>query len=152
MEYEHMSQMSYRAQKCRPESTHQDVIYQKFERGVRNYYRNYHYMETLSVSLVVLCQGTTLGTGRFPSQRASNADIWCFFDISLSELLSKQLSCQHLVILWCSWLLFCSVASQRPVLLQQSDAVASLSANGSAAFKESYAPIGLNSCDSVMLQ
>ena len=41
---------------------------------------------------------------------------------------------------------------QDPILLQRPDAVAILSANGSAAFKESYAPIGLNSCDSVMSQ
>ena len=34
------------------------------------------------------------------------------------------------------------VGSQGPVLLQRSDAVTSLSANGSAAFKESCAPIG----------
>ena len=39
---------------------------------------------------------------------------------------------------------------QRPVLLQRSDAVASLSSNGSTAFKESCALIGYNSCNSVM--
>ena len=38
------------------------------------------------------------------------------------------------------------------VLLQRSDAVAILSANGSAAFKECCAPIGQNSCDSIMSQ
>ena len=39
-----------------------------------------------------------------------------------------------------------------PVLLQRSDAFAILSANGSAAFKESGTHIGLNSCDRVMSQ
>ena len=42
--------------------------------------------------------------------------------------------------------------SQGSVKLQQSDSVAILSANGSAAFNESLTLIGQKSCDSIILQ
>ena len=44
-------------------------------------------METLS-ALLALCEGT----GEFPSQRASNEQIWCWFYVSPNKVLKKWLS------------------------------------------------------------
>ena len=37
-----------------------------------------HQMETFSALLAPFCVGNSPGTGEFPSQRPSDADIWCF--------------------------------------------------------------------------
>ena len=43
-------------------------------------------METRS-ALLALCEGNLAVTGGFPSQRASNADFYVFFDISQNKQL-----------------------------------------------------------------
>ena len=48
-------------------------------------------MGMLSVALV-LCDGNPPLTGGCPSQRASDEDIWCFFDVSANKLLNKHSS------------------------------------------------------------
>ena len=40
-----------------------------------------------------LCRELPVNSG-FPSQRTINADLWCFFVLSLNKLLNKQLICQ----------------------------------------------------------
>ena len=34
------------------------------------------------------------GHNEFPSQRGSNAELWCFFDVNLNKFLNKQSRCQ----------------------------------------------------------
>ena len=48
-------------------------------------------METLS-ALLALCEGTLAVIGGFPSLRDSNADRWCFFNVSSNKLLNKHYS------------------------------------------------------------
>ena len=48
-----------------------------------------HQMETFS-ALLSLCVGNPLASSGFPSQRDSNADLWCVFVISLKKLLNKH--------------------------------------------------------------
>ena len=54
-----------------------------------------HDLEMFSM-LLAHCEGNPLVTGRFPSQRASNADFDVFFHVSLKKWLNKQSSCQWL--------------------------------------------------------
>ena len=49
----------------------------------------HHDMKTLS-ALPVLCEGNPPVTGRFPSQRVSNVENWCFLDGSQNKLSNKQ--------------------------------------------------------------
>ena len=44
-------------------------------KSVQSWWR--HQMETFS-ALLALCAGNSLVTGEFPSQRASDAELWCF--------------------------------------------------------------------------
>ena len=48
-----------------------------------------HQTETF-FALLSLCVGNQPGTGGFPSQRDSDADLWCFFVVSLNKLLNKH--------------------------------------------------------------
>ena len=41
-------------------------------------------------ALLALCAGNSPVTGKFPSQMASNADFWSFFDVGAHKLLNKQ--------------------------------------------------------------
>ena len=43
-------------------------------------------METVS-ALLAFCETIT---GGFPTQRANDAEIWCFFDVSPDKLLNKH--------------------------------------------------------------
>ena len=56
------------------------------------------WLETLS-PLLVLSDGDPLVTGGFPSQRASDVELWCFL-FCLGKLLNQQLSCQLVEISW----------------------------------------------------
>ena len=64
----------------------------------------HHGMERLSI-LLTICEGNPLGNSGFPSQRASNGDIWCFSDVSLNNTVEQTL--ERLVIwnammpMWC---------------------------------------------------
>ena len=50
-----------------------------------------HQMEAFS-ALLALCVGNSPVTGDFPSQRTSNAELWCFFDVGESKWLNKMSS------------------------------------------------------------
>ena len=52
-------------------------------------YYVYNDMETLFISLA-LCEGNPVVTGRFHSEKASNAELVFFFAGSLNELLNNQ--------------------------------------------------------------
>ena len=60
-----------------------------------------HEMEAFS-ALLALCEGNRPVTGRFPSQRASNADLWCSFDVRLNKVLNKQSNGWWIETPWCS--------------------------------------------------
>ena len=47
-------------------------------------------------TLLVLWKGNPFVTGGFPSQRVSNAELWCFFVASLTKLLNDM----ELPVLW----------------------------------------------------
>ena len=51
-----------------------------------------HNMETFS-ALLALCKENPPIIGGFPSQRATNTDLWYFFVIIMDKQLNKQLSC-----------------------------------------------------------
>ena len=70
-----------------------------------------HQMETFS-TLLALCEGNPPGTGRFPSQRASNADLWCYFIVSPNKQIKKTRLARnsrrydgHLTSPWCFFLI-----------------------------------------------
>ena len=46
-------------------------------------------MEPFS-GLLAICAVKSPVTGEFPAQMASNAELWCFFDLRLNKRLSKQ--------------------------------------------------------------
>ena len=54
----------------------------------------HHQMETL----LALYEGNPLVTGGFPSQKPSDAELWCFFDLHLNKWLSKHLHAHYDVI------------------------------------------------------
>ena len=56
-------------------------------------------MKQLS-ALLALCEVNPPVTGGFPSQSASNVDLWCFLNISQNKLLNKHLSCQWSAMTW----------------------------------------------------
>ena len=75
---------------------------------------------TVSASLV-LCEGNPQVTGKFPSQRASNAGFDIFFDVSLNKRLNKQSSSRWFESAWCSLWRHCKRAKRdcfRPMMLE----------------------------------
>ena len=48
-----------------------------------------HKMETFS-AILALCEWNPVVTDRFSSKRASNADLWCFFDVSRNKSLNNN--------------------------------------------------------------
>ena len=51
-----------------------------------------HQIEAFS-ELLALCAGNWPVTGEFPSQRASDAELWCFFDVGHNKQLNQPSSC-----------------------------------------------------------
>ena len=60
-----------------------------------------HQMEAHS-ALLALCAGNSPANGEFPSQRASNAELSCVFDVSQSKFLSKRSNGRLPGTPWCS--------------------------------------------------
>ena len=58
-------------------------------------------METLLI-LLALCEGNPLVTSGFPSQKASNLELWCFPCCYLNMLFNKHLShqCDTMTFMW----------------------------------------------------
>ena len=52
--------------------------YKQHKRDKQDFVGRHHNMETLSV-LLSFCEGNPPVTGRFPSQRTSNTELWCFY-------------------------------------------------------------------------
>ena len=62
-----------------------------------------HDMETLS-ALLALCEGNPLVTIGFHSQRASNANLWCFFNVDLNKLeqtVERLVIWDAMTLMWC---------------------------------------------------
>ena len=51
-----------------------------------------HQMETFSL-LLALCDGEFTGDRWFPLTKASDAELWCFYDVRLNKRLNKQSIC-----------------------------------------------------------
>ena len=51
-----------------------------------------HQMETFS-ALLALCAGNSPMTGEFPTQRSSNAELWCFFGIGEGKQVNEPSIC-----------------------------------------------------------
>ena len=55
-----------------------------------------HYMETFSV-LLALYEGNPLVTSGFPSQRASNVELWCFLWFAPEQMVGQTRNCRSVI-------------------------------------------------------
>ena len=71
--------------------------------------------------LMAFCEGNPSVTSGFPSQRTSDAELWCFFDVSLNKLLNKQLRG--------SWTEMCGCSFDVTVLIHSMECFATVDVN-----------------------